>query len=50
MEDVYTVLFCSLGKAEYREILCAQLDYEAENGSPEKPNMKRLNTHLKVLG
>jgi len=23
MEDVYTILFCSLVKTEYREILCA---------------------------
>ena len=28
MEDVYTILFCSLVKAEYREILCAELDHE----------------------
>ena len=26
MQDVYSILFCSLVKTEYRELLCAQLD------------------------
>ena len=47
MEDVYSVLFCSLVKTEYREILCAQLDREKEMATEAGTNVRRQTTSLK---